>query len=453
MTLLAGALMALAHLLFGSVTALEAVRQRSVYIELANGEMEGLRALPYDALGAREDDPDFATAYPGGEYEGKEAVVVTSDDAPAIVTTSDGGTKDAPVPYTVRRWVTWSGVNGGDAIKVKRITVVVEWQENRKATRHVRLVSSKYPGGNGEFTLPNHDPIADVAASPSSGIVADSTYVSFNGTASIDEDGDALTYTWQFGDGSSSVTGPTAGHTYIEPGIYTAQLTVTDGKGGVDIESRTMEVTTEDGNLPPTAVLSTSAADGVAPFSVNANGSASWDPNNDPLTYIWSWGDGTADGVGVNATHKYTTAGTFWLALTVRDPGGLASTVQTPITVSPLNCDVIDGFLRNPSSNALTNDIKVTGADKPQNTAFLIRATTNEACSSLSIHLPTATGVWIIDLTLVADTGTLKTWQASTTWTRLTDRFATGNAQTAELWSPGASGSAERFPFSFSVHR
>jgi hypothetical protein len=137
----------------------------------------------------------------------------------------------------------------------------------------------------------------------------------------------------------------------------------------------------------------------------------------------------------------------------VRDPGGLTSTVQTPITVTPLNCDVLDGYFRNPASNALTNDVRVTGADKPSNTSFLVRATTNEACTSLSVHIPTASGIWVIDLSLVADSGTLKTWQVTATWTRETDRFATGSAQTAELWSPGATGSAERFPFSFSVHR
>jgi PKD repeat protein len=52
--------------------------------------------------------------------------------------------------------------------------------------------------------------------------------VRFNGTASSDPDGDALSYAWAFGDGASG-SGRTASHTYAAAGTYTAQLTVGDG--------------------------------------------------------------------------------------------------------------------------------------------------------------------------------------------------------------------------------
>jgi hypothetical protein len=54
------------------------------------------------------------------------------------------------------------------------------------------------------------------------------TPIIFDGTGSFDPDGDALTYTWDFGDGSTG-TSATPSHSYTAAGIYTVCLTVNDG--------------------------------------------------------------------------------------------------------------------------------------------------------------------------------------------------------------------------------
>jgi len=51
--------------------------------------------------------------------------------------------------------------------------------------------------------------------------------VALDGKASSDPDGDALTYHWDLGDGSTA-TGPTPSHTYSLAGAYVIALTVTD---------------------------------------------------------------------------------------------------------------------------------------------------------------------------------------------------------------------------------
>jgi glucose/arabinose dehydrogenase len=100
-------------------------------------------------------------------------------------------------------------------------------------------------GGNG---VPN----AVAAASPTFGTPP--LAVNFDGSGSTDPDGDALGYSWNFGDGASG-TGVTAAHTYSSAGQYVATLTVSDGNGGQD--SSTVNITV--GN-PPAGAINTPVA-------------------------------------------------------------------------------------------------------------------------------------------------------------------------------------------------
>jgi type 1 glutamine amidotransferase len=71
--------------------------------------------------------------------------------------------------------------------------------------------------------------ITSAVATPAAGYGAPLT-VSFS-AAATDADGDALSYSWSFGDGgTANVANPT--HTYQQLGYYDATVTVTDGKGG-----------------------------------------------------------------------------------------------------------------------------------------------------------------------------------------------------------------------------
>lgn len=71
----------------------------------------------------------------------------------------------------------------------------------------------------------NRAPVAN-AGGPYSGVP--NTPIAFDGTASADPDGDALTYVWNFGD-TKSATGPTPAHSYSAAGSYVVVLTVSDG--------------------------------------------------------------------------------------------------------------------------------------------------------------------------------------------------------------------------------
>jgi cytochrome c len=77
-------------------------------------------------------------------------------------------------------------------------------------------------------TVGNRGPSVTLAATPTSG--KSPLIVSFTAAGS-DPDGDALTYVYDFGDGSKTVTGRTATHKYSKAGVYTAKVTATDTGG------------------------------------------------------------------------------------------------------------------------------------------------------------------------------------------------------------------------------
>jgi glucose/arabinose dehydrogenase len=88
-------------------------------------------------------------------------------------------------------------------------------------------------------------------------------------------------------------------------------------------------------NRAPTAVASATPTSGNAPLAVQLNGSASSDPDGDPLTYSWDTdGNGTfGDATGPAPTVTYANGGTFQARLLVSDTGGLTATC-TPVTIT-----------------------------------------------------------------------------------------------------------------------
>lgn len=86
-------------------------------------------------------------------------------------------------------------------------------------------------------------------------------------------------------------------------------------------------------NLPPVAQILLSDNDGIAPFTIQFDGSGSFDPEGGQLSYNWHFGDGSPQAVGPQQTHIYLALGNLTVRLTVKDESGLEHTDFKQITI------------------------------------------------------------------------------------------------------------------------
>ena len=114
-------------------------------------------------------------------------------------------------------------------------------------------------GDNGGATPPgvpldpapaNTPPVAD-AGGPYSG-EAGTTPIQFDGSGSMDPDGDSITFEWQFGDGNTA-TSMMPTHTYATAGNFEVRLVVDDGQARSDPSITSAAISAPPVNLAPIA--------------------------------------------------------------------------------------------------------------------------------------------------------------------------------------------------------
>jgi PKD repeat protein len=180
--------------------------------------------------------------------------------------------------------------------------------------------------------------------SPSSPKEHDSIF--FDASSSLDPDGQIVSYTWNWGDGSTG-SGRQTTHSYELAATYAVVLTVTDAYG--------TSVST-----PATAIAIGTSANPVARFTfspTNVNidtnvtfnaGASTASAGRKIVGYNWDLGDGVFK-EGVVVTHRYTAPGTYTVTLIVTDDGGRKGVVSQTLTVSDAN-NPTASFTFSPSS-------------------------------------------------------------------------------------------------------
>ncbi|MBI4865854.1 MAG: hypothetical protein HY816_02770 [Candidatus Wallbacteria bacterium] len=272
-------------------------------------------------------------------------VLTSTDGAPVDAVLDASQTQDPDGDPITFRWVQTNvppvTLNGAN-------TAVATFRTNRTTSFTFTLTTTDPRGGrstaNSVVTIVlNFSPTASAGASR----VVTSTdgrpvTVALDARGSRDADGDRLVYSWAQLSGPPAglapLNSPTPSFTSSTPAAYTFRLTVDDRRGGTATSDVTVTVQRNSSPTarvgPPQGVGGTQGAAVV----VTLDGSASTDPDSDPLRYVWSQTIGPAvslfDPASARPSFSTTVPATYAFQLTVSDSRGGTSTATATATVS-----------------------------------------------------------------------------------------------------------------------
>lgn len=125
-----------------------------------------------------------------------------------------------------------------------------------------------------------------------------------------------VSWAWDFGDGNTS-TSQNPVHIYSNPGVYTVCLTVTTSNGATCSSCQNITIQSGSGCSSNFAIYpDTNALHTYVAYNL-ATGAG-------PLTYVWSWGDGTSS-TGAYPSHTYAGPGVYTICLSIADANGCTS--------------------------------------------------------------------------------------------------------------------------------
>jgi len=198
--------------------------------------------------------------------------------------------------------------------------------------------------GNDTVTVNVTDePVADAGDDKTKEWV-DTFTVDGGNSYAVGDDNEIEEYKWEMGDGTTYTNEePTQDHQYDEPGTYEVTLTVTDSTGKTDSDTAELTYTKK----PPVAMITDFATDDRED-NINGTdkevslqqdlelyGEESYEPSepSEPIhKYTWEMDDGTTY-FTENITHKFESAGTYNVTLTVEDEYGNTDTTNVNVTV------------------------------------------------------------------------------------------------------------------------
>lgn len=175
-----------------------------------------------------------------------------------------------------------------------------------------------------------------MSANPTSGTAL--LEVNFSTNAS-DPDGDVLTYTWNFDDGTTVADGAAnETHTYQSAGTYNPTITVSDNNGGIASSQITITVENNPGNSLPFVTDDTATTDEDTPVTLNVLANDS-DPDGDQLSVIevTQGANGTVTN-NADGTVTYSPYSNFFstdsFTYTISDGNGGTASATVTVTVN-----------------------------------------------------------------------------------------------------------------------
>ena len=126
---------------------------------------------------------------------------------------------------------------------------------------------------------------------------------------------------------------------YEQAGVYVITISASDGK---ETAHEVIAVEVLNKNRMPVAIMQTSTDEAIVGEAITFDASQSYDPDNDELTYLWDFGDGTTSDSEV-VEHYYSTPGEYLITLTVsdgeyNDSDSVTVTITGQLNISEIQC-------------------------------------------------------------------------------------------------------------------
>lgn len=260
---------------------------------------------------------------------------------------------------------------------------------------------------------------ASFTYSPASPIVGQS--VQFTDTST----GSPTSWSWDFGEGGPS-TSQNPSHTFASAGMKPVKLTAANPSASSST-SRTITVAVNLAASFTYTPASPVAGQAVQFTDTSVGGPTSWS---------WNFNDGSAPSVVQNPNHAFTTAGSFYAALTIMNSTGQDEYSQI-ITVAPVST-LLASFIHSPISPVAGQAVQFTDTSAGGPTSWQWSFGDGGASASQNpSHTYQATGVFSVALIVSKNSGSNSTSQTISVTPEATGYFIDVNNPNASDSNPG----------------
>lgn len=142
---------------------------------------------------------------------------------------------------------------------------------------------------------------------------------------SVVTSGNIAGWTWNFGDGNGSLL-QNPNHAFANGGSYLIQLIASSTEGCLDTIEHEINIYSN----PTVAFTSSGSCASTITSFLNTSSDMY------PLTYDWTFGDGSPNAQTINTSHSYNPSGTYNVTLTATNSMGCIASVTNPTQIYPL---------------------------------------------------------------------------------------------------------------------
>ncbi|MBI1780818.1 MAG: PKD domain-containing protein [Sphingobacteriales bacterium] len=295
----------------------------------------------------------FSDGFTAGGTGVSHAFNTTGSQWVKLVVTDINGCKDSTVPKTIQAYGPNASYNFAPASQCTNQNVIFTNTSTTDGTNSIN--SSLWSFGDGNTVINNNPTVlykylqagsyntklkvtdafgcSDSLSSPATITIIKSAInftavdslscpggsVQFNNTSI----GNNLSYTWDFGDGSTSIA-QNPSHSYTSTGSYTVKLIGTESIGCIDSMVKSNFITVD---LPKASFNVSDSFTICPPLQVQFTNTSTF-----YKSVFWNFGDGNTS-TAINPKYSYSIPNVYIVTLYVTSPGGCIDSIKKTITV------------------------------------------------------------------------------------------------------------------------